>query len=132
MFTFVAFSYDFKGMIDYMFFSRNLLRTVGLLGPLDIDWIRNNRIVGFPHPHVPSDHLPLMVELELFNPSHNANNNGNNYGYNNMHNFVSMNNNSNSNNSNSRSNQFGNSSQSNGTSSNNNSNFSYLHSNMRK
>jgi len=60
------YTFDFKGMIDYIFYSRQLMRTVGILGPLDIDWIKSNRIVGFPHPHVPSDHLPLMVELELF------------------------------------------------------------------
>lgn len=59
------YTFDFKGMIDYIFYSRQLMRTVGLLGPLDMDWIKSNRIVGFPHPHVPSDHLPLMVELEL-------------------------------------------------------------------
>jgi hypothetical protein len=64
--------YDFKGMIDYIFYSRQLLRTVGLLGPLDSDWIKSNRIVGFPHPHVPSDHLPLMVELELVSNSNNS------------------------------------------------------------
>ena len=63
--------YDFKGMIDYIFFSRNLMRAVGLLGPLDAEWIKANRIVGFPHPHVPSDHLPLMVELELINSNSN-------------------------------------------------------------
>jgi CCR4-NOT transcription complex subunit 6 len=68
------YTYDFKGMIDYIFYSRNLMRTVGLLGPLDQDWIKSNRIVGFPHPHVPSDHLPLMVELELFNPNMNNSN----------------------------------------------------------
>lgn len=60
------YTFDFKGMIDYIFFSRQVMRTVGILGPLDMDWIKSNRIVGFPHPHVPSDHLPLMVELELF------------------------------------------------------------------
>ncbi len=58
--------FDFKGMIDYIFYSRQLMRTVGILGPLDMDWIKSNRVVGFPHPHVPSDHLPLMIELELF------------------------------------------------------------------
>lgn len=60
------YTFDFKGMIDYIFYSRQLMRTVGILGPLDMDWIKNNRVVGFPHPHVPSDHLPLMIELELF------------------------------------------------------------------
>ncbi len=59
-------------MIDYIFFSSQLLRTVGLLGPLDIDWIKSNKIVGFPHPHVPSDHLPLMVELELISNQNNT------------------------------------------------------------
>jgi hypothetical protein len=58
--------YDFKGVIDYIFYSRNSMRTLGLLGQIDPDWIKTNKILGFPHPHVPSDHLPLIVELELF------------------------------------------------------------------
>jgi hypothetical protein len=71
-------------MIDYIFYSRHLLRTVGLLGPLDAEWIKSNKIVGFPHPHVPSDHLPLMVELELYNSGANNNTNNNTSGgYNN-------------------------------------------------
>ena len=65
-------------MIDYIFFSSQLLRTVGLLGPLDIDWIKSNKIVGFPHPHVPSDHLPLMVELELITNQNNNHSSSNN------------------------------------------------------
>lgn len=85
------YTYDFKGMIDYIFYSRNLMRTVGLLGPLDQDWIKSNRIVGFPHPHVPSDHLPLMVELELFNPNMNNNSMFNNNSQNNF-NYQSNNN----------------------------------------
>lgn len=64
-------------MIDYIFYSRQQMRTVGLLGPLDMDWIKSNRIVGFPHPHVPSDHLPLMVELELFTSSSTGQHNNN-------------------------------------------------------
>lgn len=89
------YTYDFKGMIDYIFFSRNLMRTVGLLGPLDIDWIKSNKIVGFPHPHVPSDHLPLMVELELINT--NQNNNQNNFGSSSHYQSTSLNNNNRSN-----------------------------------
>ena len=64
-------------MIDYIFYSRHLMRAVGMFGPLDAEWIKSNRIVGFPHPHVPSDHLPLMVELELFSPNQNNSNNNN-------------------------------------------------------
>lgn len=71
------YTFDFKGMIDYIFYSRQQMRTVGLLGPLDMDWIKSNRVVGFPHPHVPSDHLPLMVELELFTNSSNGQHNNN-------------------------------------------------------
>lgn len=66
-------------MIDYIFYSRNLMRTVGLLGPMDMDWIKANKIVGFPHPHVPSDHLPLMVELELLSPNFTNSNQNNSY-----------------------------------------------------
>lgn len=73
------YTFDFKGMIDYIFYSSQLMRTVGLLGPLDIDWIKSNKIVGFPHPHVPSDHLPLMVELELFTNNNNNNNQSNSH-----------------------------------------------------
>lgn len=67
------YTYDFKGMIDYIFYSRNLLRTLGFLGALDSEWIKANRIVGFPHPHIASDHLPLIVELELYNTGAIAN-----------------------------------------------------------
>ncbi|KAI6218823.1 Leucine-rich repeat and Endonuclease exonuclease phosphatase domain containing protein [Aphelenchoides fujianensis] len=30
------------------------------LGPLDQRWLNENKILGFPHPHVPSDHIPIM------------------------------------------------------------------------
>lgn len=63
---FTNFTYDFKGVIDYIFYSKNTMRTLGLLGQLDPEWIKTNKVVGFPHPHVPSDHLPLIVEFELY------------------------------------------------------------------
>jgi mRNA deadenylase 3'-5' endonuclease subunit Ccr4 len=55
-----------------------LLNTLGLLGPLDPEWLKENKIVGCPHPHVPSDHFPLLVEFELLqsrenNPSQSTN-----------------------------------------------------------
>ncbi|UJR21780.1 hypothetical protein I4U23_024855 [Adineta vaga] len=66
------FTYDFKGIIDYVFFSSQLMRVLGVLGPLDPEWLQTNKIVGCPHPNVPSDHFSLLVEFEL-NPSTNDN-----------------------------------------------------------
>lgn len=59
------YTYDFKGIIDYIFYSREFMRPLGLLGPLDQEWFKENRVLGCPHPHIPSDHLPLLVEFEL-------------------------------------------------------------------
>lgn len=57
--------YDFKGIIDYIFYSKEHMNLIGLLGPLDEEWFRQNKVVGCPHPHVPSDHFPLLVEFEM-------------------------------------------------------------------
>lgn len=63
------YTFDFKGVIDYIFFSRQHLSVLGVLGPLDQQWLEENKVVGCPHPHVPSDHLPLLAQLELALPS---------------------------------------------------------------
>lgn len=59
---------DFKGTIDYIFYSRDSIRPLGILGPLDQEWFRENRVVGCPNPQIPSDHLPLLVEFEMHLP----------------------------------------------------------------
>ncbi|KAF4522157.1 hypothetical protein B566_EDAN010417 [Ephemera danica] len=59
------YTFDFKGIIDYIFYQRATMTPLGLLGPLNPDWMRENKVVGCPHPHVPSDHFPLLVELEM-------------------------------------------------------------------
>jgi CCR4-NOT transcription complex subunit 6 len=56
---------DFKGIIDYIFHSRDRMRPLGLLGSFDVGWFADNRIVGCPNTLIPSDHLPLLVEFEL-------------------------------------------------------------------
>ncbi|XP_076326857.1 uncharacterized protein LOC143233886 [Tachypleus tridentatus] len=56
---------DFKGIIDYIFYPDQYMRVVGLLGPLDDQSLKENNVAGFPHPLIPSDHLPLLVELEM-------------------------------------------------------------------
>lgn len=55
-------------MIDYIFYSKSLLNVKGVLGPLDDHWMKENGVVGLPQPNFPSDHFPILAELEL-NPS---------------------------------------------------------------
>lgn len=52
-------------MIDYVFYTRDVMRPLGILGPLDPDWFVKHKVRGCPHPHIPSDHLPLLVEIEM-------------------------------------------------------------------
>ncbi|KAM8865080.1 CCR4-NOT transcription complex subunit 6-like isoform 2-T2 [Synchiropus picturatus] len=59
------YTYDFKGVIDYIFFSKTRMSVLGLLGPLDHQWLLDNNITGCPHPHIPSDHFSLLAQLEL-------------------------------------------------------------------
>ena len=69
-------SYDFKGIIDYIFYSTQLMRVLGVLGPLDPEWLQSNRIVGCPNPNVPSDHFSLLAEFELHPSSPKPSGNG--------------------------------------------------------
>lgn len=64
------YTFEFKGIIDYIFYTKTGMVPLGLLGPLSSEWLRESKVVGCPHPHIPSDHFPLLVELELL---HNAN-----------------------------------------------------------
>lgn len=63
------YTFDFKGIIDYVFYSKQGMIPLGLLGPISADWLRENKVAGCPHPHIPSDHFPLLVELELIHLS---------------------------------------------------------------
>ena len=53
------------------------MRVLGVLGPLDPEWLQSNRIVGCPNPNVPSDHFSLLAEFELHPTSQNPSGNGN-------------------------------------------------------
>lgn len=41
------------------------MSVLGVLGPLDTNWLRENKIAGCPHQYIPSDHFPLIVEIEM-------------------------------------------------------------------
>lgn len=65
---FFLFPSDFQGIIDYIFYSKPQLNTLGILGPLDHHWLVENNISGCPHPLIPSDHFSLFAQLELLLP----------------------------------------------------------------
>ncbi|KAI1703847.1 endonuclease/Exonuclease/phosphatase family domain-containing protein [Ditylenchus destructor] len=56
---------DFKGVLDYIFATPQSLARLGILGPLDTNWVQTNKFVGFPQPHVPSDHIPIMAQYAV-------------------------------------------------------------------
>uniref|UniRef100_A0A2C9M832 poly(A)-specific ribonuclease n=1 Tax=Biomphalaria glabrata TaxID=6526 RepID=A0A2C9M832_BIOGL len=62
---FTNYTFDFKGVIDYIFYSDQHLRLHGVMGLQDEEWFRANKIIGCPHPFVPSDHFPLFAEFSL-------------------------------------------------------------------
>ena len=62
-------TYDFVGTIDYVLHSRSLLQVNSVLGMFALDWLDENKVLGFPHPHFPSDHIPLLVQFEMATPS---------------------------------------------------------------
>jgi CCR4-NOT transcription complex subunit 6 len=62
---FTNYTFEFRGVIDYIFYSRSSMSPLGLLGPMDPTWLTENKVVGAPHPAIPSDHFPLLVELEM-------------------------------------------------------------------
>ncbi|CAJ0929179.1 unnamed protein product, partial [Mesorhabditis belari] len=67
---FTNYTLDFKGVIDYIFSTPQSLARLGVLGPFDMPWIQQNKIIGFPHPHVPSDHIPIMAQYAIIPSSH--------------------------------------------------------------
>ncbi|CAB3362119.1 Hypothetical predicted protein [Cloeon dipterum] len=64
------YTFDFKGIIDYIFYQKNTMTPLGLLGPVSPEWIRENKIAGCPHPHVPSG-IYSFIAVHLFGfPTH--------------------------------------------------------------
>jgi len=59
--TFTNFTPIFYGAIDYVWFRPTNLTVTGLLGSVSSDYLK--QFVGFPTQHMPSDHIPLLVEF---------------------------------------------------------------------
>ncbi len=59
------YTHDFKGKIDYIYYSSDFVSTTGILGPVSLEWMKQWKINGCPNPHFPSDHFSLLCEFEL-------------------------------------------------------------------
>lgn len=62
---FTNYTYDFKGTIDYIFYSRQAMSVLGHLGPMDFEWIDTSKVHGCPNASIPSDHFSLLTEFEM-------------------------------------------------------------------
>ena len=104
---FSNFTYGFKGMIDYIFYSKHLLHLTGILPGVREKWFEDRNIPGCPFISIPSDHLPLLSEFRIYKRNlHNqmmGNGNSNMNGHNmngNMNGMGNMNGNMNGGNNN--------------------------------
>eukprot|EP01135_Chromosphaera_perkinsii_P012169 Nk52_evm7s2604 gene=Nk52_evmTU7s2604 len=61
---FTNYTYDFKGVIDYIFYSQDRLFVSGLVGGVNTTYMENT-FLGCPNAHFPSDHISLMTEFKL-------------------------------------------------------------------
>lgn len=68
---FSNFTYEFKGMIDYIFYSQKLLTLTGVLQGVRESWFEDRKIPGAPFIGIPSDHLPLLSEFAFKKPGGN-------------------------------------------------------------
>ena len=66
---FTNFTYDFCGVLDYIFYTKEEFVPLGELGPVDFEYLKKNKVIGFPHPHFPSDHICLVVEFDFKLPT---------------------------------------------------------------
>lgn len=63
-------TFEFKGIIDYIFYTRSQMRNLAVLSGIDSNWFIENNILGCPHPNIPSDHIPLVSEYQLYPPNY--------------------------------------------------------------
>ncbi len=59
------YTFDFRGIIDYIFYSSHFLKLLGVLGGVSTEWLKTYKLLGCPNPHFPSDHFPLLAEFEF-------------------------------------------------------------------
>ena len=51
---FTNYTFEFKGIIAYIFYPKLTMKPLGILGPISDEWLKEGKIIGCPHPHIPS------------------------------------------------------------------------------
>ena len=59
------YTYHFRGVIDWVYYSSEDLLPIAELASVDPSYLKRNKLIGWPHPHFPSDHQSLLVEFEF-------------------------------------------------------------------
>eukprot|EP01137_Pigoraptor_chileana_P024161 Opistho-2@91637 len=61
---FTDFTFEFTGVIDYIWYTADRMAPSGLLGALNDDFV--GKFLGCPNAHFPSDHIPLVSDMRIF------------------------------------------------------------------
>ncbi|XP_046845773.1 CCR4-NOT transcription complex subunit 6-like isoform X2 [Xenia sp. Carnegie-2017] len=67
------YTFHFRGVIDWVYYSYNALMPIAELASVDQEYLKRNKLIGWPHPHFPSDHQSLLVEFEFVDKTINQN-----------------------------------------------------------
>ncbi|CAD6242587.1 GSCOCG00009526001-RA-CDS, partial [Cotesia congregata] len=59
------YTYGFKAMIDYIFYSSSNMVCLGVYGPIPQEWFDRLSVVACPHPFVPSNHFPVITAFQV-------------------------------------------------------------------
>ncbi|CAH0399255.1 unnamed protein product [Chilo suppressalis] len=54
-----------EDIMPYTNYTKQSMTPLGLLGPLSQDWFREHKVVGCPHPHIPSGQYILYTEQSM-------------------------------------------------------------------
>eukprot|EP00123_Amoebidium_parasiticum_P007374 comp18077_c0_seq1/m.18687 comp18077_c0_seq1/g.18687 ORF comp18077_c0_seq1/g.18687 comp18077_c0_seq1/m.18687 type:complete len:618 (-) comp18077_c0_seq1:319-2172(-) len=61
--AYTNYTHEFKGVIDYIWFSQDQLTLTAILGPVPESYME--QFLGCPNSYHPSDHFPLVCELKV-------------------------------------------------------------------
>jgi len=62
---FTNYTFDFRGVIDYIFYDTKHLQPLGVLGPVSEEWMAEHKIVGCPHPQQHSGDYRFLIRDKL-------------------------------------------------------------------
>ncbi|XP_077999491.1 CCR4-NOT transcription complex subunit 6-like [Glandiceps talaboti] len=62
--NYTNYTYDFKGIIDYIVYSYQSMNVLGALGPTDVRYL-DSKVLGCPNIEFQSDHFSLLAEFEM-------------------------------------------------------------------